>query len=95
MSNQTAINLIYVDVLKQTNGCDCGLFALAFVTTLCAGEDPQFLHFDQFTMSSHEVCLEEEDMKPFSCKRMNIKPPHNRNKEYVYSADPVHRREEE
>ena len=71
-SPEPVINLIYFVVQKQQNGCDCGLFALAYATALCLGQNPQSLLFKQSVMRAHLLkCLEEEDMKPFPCKTVN------------------------
>ncbi len=34
------IDVTFVDVQRQIGGSDCGLFALAFATSLCAGNNP-------------------------------------------------------
>ena len=41
------IHLTFPDVQKQSGGNDCGLFALAFATSLCAGDDPSVLTYMQ------------------------------------------------
>ena len=71
-SQEPVIELIYVTVQSQRNGCDCGLFALAYATALCSGQNPECLLFKQSVMRVHLLqCLEEEDMKPFPCKTVN------------------------
>ena len=37
----------------QEGGNDCGLFAIATATTLCQGEDPVDLEYQQSSMRSH------------------------------------------
>lgn len=44
-----------VDVLSQTNGVDCGLYAIAFATDLVHGEDPVNSHFDSTTTYSLDL----------------------------------------
>ena len=72
VSQEPVIDLIYVTVQSQQNGCDCGLFALAFATALCSGQNPQCLLFKKSVMRAHLLkCLEDEDIKPFPCKTVN------------------------
>ena len=40
-------------VQQQTNGSDCGIFAIAFSTCLVFGEDPTFVNFDAQSMRTH------------------------------------------
>ena len=53
--------LIAIDpkpVQQQTNGSDCGVFAVAFATCLVFGVDPTFINFDAQGMRSHlATCL--------------------------------------
>ena len=72
MSMQATINVQYVGVQKQRSGCNCGLYALAFATAICAGEMPQLLQFDEKVMRSHLLrCLEEEDIIPFPSTKVS------------------------
>ena len=41
----------HVDVQRQVGSSDCGLFAIAFATSLCSGLDPHTLKYDQSIMS--------------------------------------------
>ena len=51
---------------KQNNGSICGLFVIAFATTLCNGDDPVKKIYSQKEMRSHFLkCLESECMVPF------------------------------
>ena len=43
----------FVDVQRQSGGSDCGLFATAFATALCNGQDPHLLSFEQSEMREH------------------------------------------
>ena len=43
----------FVDVQRQSGGSNCGLFAIAFATTLCGGLDPHLLNFEQSKMRDH------------------------------------------
>ncbi len=40
MTNEEAINIPIVKVQTQMGTSDCGLFSLAFATSLCAGVNP-------------------------------------------------------
>ena len=44
------IQVNFVSVQKQSGGCDCGLFTLAFATTLVSGHNPGHYVFDQRKM---------------------------------------------
>ena len=51
---------------KQEGFKDCGLFAIANATSLCFGDDPTFLLFEQQQMREHLlVCIEKGEMTPF------------------------------
>ena len=47
------IQLNFVSVQQQSGGCDCGLFTLAFATTLVSGHNPGHYVFDQRKMRKH------------------------------------------
>ena len=38
--DQKSIKVNFVDVQTQVGAADCGLFALAFATSLCVGQNP-------------------------------------------------------
>ena len=68
MPTERLISLEFVAVDRQNNSNDCGVFALAFATALCAGEDPQYLHFktEGTSMRDHLLqCLENGAIQPF------------------------------
>ena len=51
---------------KQQGFRDCGLFAIANATSLCFGDDPTFLEFEQNEMRQHLLdCIEKGQMTPF------------------------------
>ena len=65
-SKEKELTLEYVNVQKQRGGSDCGLFALAFITSVCNGEDPAKRLYDQAAMRKHLVqCIEKGRMSPF------------------------------
>ena len=53
MTKERAIQLNYIDVQRQCGKADCGLFAIAFATTLCHGLNPGAYIFEQSLMRSH------------------------------------------
>ena len=56
----------YQDAQWQSNGCDCGLFALANATSLCYSTNPCKVTYDQSKMREHFLqCIEEGKMAPF------------------------------
>jgi len=55
-----SFTLRYINVQMQTGASDCGLFATAFTTALCARQDPYKCSFDQSQMRSHLYnCLQK------------------------------------
>ena len=58
--------LEYAPCQQQTNGSDCGVFAIAFATGLVFGSNPQNLNFDIAKMRPHLVaCLQAGLMSQF------------------------------
>ena len=53
MTRDKAIVVTYSNVQWQSGGSDCGLFALAFATSLCEGHDPATILYDQPRMRDH------------------------------------------
>ena len=75
MSTERVISVEFVAIgigkIIQTTAC--GLFALAFATALCAGEDPQYLHFNTegTYMRDHLLqCLENGVIQPFTVQKV-------------------------
>ena len=65
------IQLNFVSVQKQSGGCDCGLFTLAFATTLVSGHNPGHYVFDQRKMRKHLYkCLDKGHMEMFPHKEV-------------------------
>ena len=53
-------------VQQQTNGVDCGVYALAFATALCFGKDPCEILLNRRTARKHLWwCLENENLAMF------------------------------
>ena len=65
----------FVDVQKQSGGYDCGLFAIAFATSLVYGVQPGNVRYDQPKMRKHLCqCLEEERIRPFPALKTKRTP---------------------
>ncbi|KAL5515870.1 hypothetical protein EMCRGX_G001111 [Ephydatia muelleri] len=65
-SSQPMITVHHANVDKQKNGHDCGVYAIAFATSLCYGQDVMSIHYDNHKMRQHLVeCLEGAKMLPF------------------------------
>ena len=59
-TQEKSITLKFAKVSMQTNGSDCGVYAIAFATALCLGKSPQKLLFDESKMRPHLIkCLED------------------------------------
>ena len=54
------VKLSVPPVQQQTNGSDCGVFAIAFAVCLAFGNDPRHVNFDIKNMRPHlATCLKE------------------------------------
>ena len=72
MTRDKAISVTYANVQWQSGGNDCGLFALAFATSLCEGHDPAVIAYDQPQMSSHLLsCIVTGKMTAFPQRSSN------------------------
>lgn len=61
-----SILLAIENVQQQSDSCNCGLFAIAFATAECFGQDPRRIAFDVLQMRAHlQSCLENRHMQPF------------------------------
>ena len=68
MGKKDFIKLQFTDTGKQAGGNDCGVFAVAFAVSLCLGELPENVCFDQDRMRDHLVmCLEKQTFSMFPC----------------------------
>ena len=64
------ISVHFMDVQMQAGGSDCGLFAIAFATSLCFGHSPGKFHFEQSAMRKHLVsCFERGQFDMFPIGR--------------------------
>ena len=65
-TKEKAITFEFVGVQKQDGASDCGLFAIAFTTSICNGHDPTTLRYNQSAMRSHLLkCIEQGQITPF------------------------------
>ena len=61
-------------VQQQNNGVDCGLFAIAFATSLAFNEDPALTTYDTKLLRTHLIsCLEVGKMSLFPKKNVKVK----------------------
>lgn len=71
-----SIQVNLMDVQKQCNGSDCGLFSIAFLTALCYGDDPTTVSFHHSLLRSHLIrCFEAKIMSPFPMRTRRPKHP--------------------
>ena len=55
-----------MNIQKQQGFKDCGLFAIANATSICYGDDPMALVYEQHGMRQHLLnCLEKGEMTTF------------------------------
>ena len=51
---------------NQSNTADCGVFAIAYATAICYGQDPEKLLFNTSRMRNHLCnCLEDQNIWQF------------------------------
>ena len=59
---------------KQSNGYDCGPYALAFATALLIGHDPSQLEFNAGKIRKHAMqCLITGEISSFPTKKLKLK----------------------
>ena len=66
-SNEKKFTLTIQNVQQQQRGSnDCGLFALAFCASLCAGQQPEEVTYVQHLLRKHLAnCFEQNAITPF------------------------------
>ena len=65
-SKDRSIEVHYTNVQRQSGISDCDIFAIAFATSVCLGEDPANQTFKQGEMRQHPIsCIEEGKMASF------------------------------
>ncbi|CAF3460435.1 unnamed protein product [Rotaria sp. Silwood2] len=69
LPNEEKALVSFENVQQQIGGNDCGLFALAFATSLCHGTSPSMLFYNQSLLREHYVqCIENNKIEPFPSK---------------------------
>ena len=64
------LKLAFMDAVKQTGDSDCGLYAIANATAICAAQHPTLLEYDQQMMRKHLMqCLDNGFLTPFPSKK--------------------------
>ena len=82
-SKQKHIEVCYTDVQRQSECNDCGLFSIAFATSICCGEDPTALSYQQRDMRTHLFrCIDSGEMTTFPT-RSKIRRPKPGKKEKI------------
>ena len=63
---ENSVTMVNQKVQLQTNGNDCGLFAIAFATDICFGTNPVGRSYEARSLRRHLVdCIESQHMSPF------------------------------
>ena len=61
-------------VQHQTNGNDCGLFALSFATDFAEGIDPSERYYDEKSLQNHLLqCFRNNEINQFPQENMSVK----------------------
>ena len=69
-TEEKTITLKFAKVSMQTNGSDCGVYAIAFATALCLGKSPQKLIFDESRMRPQLIkCLADGSFTMFPVRQ--------------------------
>ena len=80
----SAVTFQWINVAKQRGSNDCGLFAIANSTSLCLGQDPARLVYDQADMRSHlRECFITNKMTMFTVESY-IQPRGYIIKQHIY-----------
>ena len=73
-TDEKAIDVKFCKVAMQTNGCDCGVYAIAYATALCLRTSPSKLIFDENAMRPHLVkCLQDGKFTMFPVRKRSRK----------------------
>lgn len=72
-TDKEKITLKQMDVQQQNSTSDCGVFAIAYATSICHGENPCMLQYNQSSMRQHlKTCIEGGQIKPFPSRKRKI-----------------------
>ena len=73
------ITLIFESVQRQHDSNNCGVFVIAFATSICFSANPSNVLYDQTCLQSYLTkCLESGMMKPFPAKERKTQRPYSR-----------------
>lgn len=65
-SESSPITLSFQAVQEQCGNDDCGFFSLAYATSLCAGENPAEVNYDQHLFRGHLLsCIQQKKIALF------------------------------
>lgn len=65
------IPVLLPEMSRQSNGVDCGLYAIATATDLCFGYSPSERNYDQLQLRPHLLeCIKNQHMEPFPATKI-------------------------
>ena len=68
-ANEKTLTLEYKAVQVQQGSNDCGLFTIAFATSLCGGKNPIEINYKQHLLCSHPLnCVTKQEISVFPNK---------------------------
>lgn len=68
-TTKKSVSLMFPDVQQQDNSFDCGLFALAYASSICQNIDPATVLYEKLSLRSHFLsCLVNKEFIPFPYK---------------------------
>jgi len=71
-------SLTSFNVQQQSNNYDCGLFALAYASSICDGVDPTTVTYKKYALRSHFLkCLKKGKFYCFPTKPVQRSPGHS------------------
>lgn len=86
-SDSNEITLNFPSVQLQKGASDCGLFSVAYATTLCTGFDPVDLKYNQEFFRTHLFeCIQKKFITPFPCEMLTKK----RQPQNIVQVVPLH-----
>ena len=69
-TDKPSFNVKIASVSKQSGSADCGLYAIAYITSIAFGLNPTLCVFEQSAMRPHLLnCFQEKEMSPFPMLR--------------------------
>lgn len=83
--NQSLIKIKTVKVVRQLGSNDCGLFALAYVKSLCENEDPALIKYNQVKMRKNYNHFIRKSQNDFKIDQINSN--HLEREESIFSLE--------